>query len=162
MSARGMIVPTPLADLESGRQLEPLQRDRQSTANARRPAPENVSREKRDGTLRAFAQMDGARLAPCRHLQRPVRRSATPSPGSAHSPSVTSTSTASCARSPPTCFVSQDEPRVERHARQQDGWVAHVLEGLDRTMTLAQPAMALRLSDVYERIDFPPIPGSRL
>jgi len=25
-----------------------------------------------------------------------------------------------------------------------------------------QPAMALRLSDVYERIDFPPIPGSRL
>src|SRR5262249_39159928 len=59
-------------------------------------------------------------------------------------------------------LVSQDEPRVERYARERDGWSYHVFAGLERTVTVAQPAVSLRLSDIYERIDVPSIPGSRL
>lgn len=59
-------------------------------------------------------------------------------------------------------LVAQDEPRVERYARSSDGWSYQVFEGLDSTIALTQPSMSLRLADIYERIDFPPVPAARL
>lgn len=59
-------------------------------------------------------------------------------------------------------LVAQDEPRVERYAREPEGWSYQVFEGLERTVTLRHPAMSLRLADIDERIDFPPVPTTRL
>jgi Uma2 family endonuclease len=59
-------------------------------------------------------------------------------------------------------LVAPDEPRVERYARGTEGWSYQVFEGIDSTVALTRPAMSLRLADIYERIDFPPAPTTRL
>ena len=59
-------------------------------------------------------------------------------------------------------LVAQDEPRLERYAREPAGWTYQVFEGLAQTMTLAHSAVSLRLVDIYERIEFPPGPTTRL
>ena len=59
-------------------------------------------------------------------------------------------------------LVAQDEARVERYARERAGWSYQIFEGLDGTMILEQPAMTLRLAEIYDRIDFPPAAPARL
>ena len=49
-------------------------------------------------------------------------------------------------------IVSQHEPRVEHHVRVADGWRPTVCEGPDAVVTLAVPAVQLKLADVYERV----------
>jgi hypothetical protein len=43
-----------------------------------------------------------------------------------------------------------------------EGCSYQVFEGIDSTVALTRPAMSLRLADIYERIDFPPAPTTRL
>jgi Uma2 family endonuclease len=54
-------------------------------------------------------------------------------------------------------LVAQDEPLVERFARQPDGqWVHAAFAGLDATLTLATGPVRLSLADVYRGVEFPP------
>ena len=54
--------------------------------------------------------------------------------------------------------MSQAEPRIELFTRQADGsWRYDVVRGLDATLTLEEIGCELRLSEVYARVDFPPI-----
>ena len=49
-------------------------------------------------------------------------------------------------------IVAQDEPRVEHRRRTGDGWRLTTHEGLDAAVTLAEPAVALKLAEIYERV----------
>ncbi|MGL4512832.1 MAG: Uma2 family endonuclease [Lacipirellulaceae bacterium] len=54
-------------------------------------------------------------------------------------------------------LVSQDEPRIERYLRQDDGsWRLDEAVGLDATLRLTAVGVALPLCDVYEKVTFPP------
>lgn len=59
-------------------------------------------------------------------------------------------------------LVAQDEPRVERHARERQGWSYEVFEGLGHEIAFARPALPLKLAQIYARIEFPPGPRNRL
>ena len=56
--------------------------------------------------------------------------------------------------------VSQDRPLIEHFARQDNGqWViAASVEELSESLSIASIGCALRLSDVYDRVTFPPEP----
>lgn len=54
-------------------------------------------------------------------------------------------------------MVSQDEPRVEHYARQEDGrWLLTDLRGPDAVLRLPSIGCELPLSEVYARVAFPP------
>ena len=54
-------------------------------------------------------------------------------------------------------LVSQTRPAVEHFIRQQDGsWSYHLYSGLDQVFFIKPINCELRLSDVYERVEFPP------
>ena len=55
-------------------------------------------------------------------------------------------------------LIAQDRMRVERFTRAADGrdWVLSVAEGTDATVELPSIGCALRLADLYERVELPP------
>ncbi len=57
-------------------------------------------------------------------------------------------------------LVAQDRPRVEPFYRQADGgWgIGEVVDGLAGVVRLRSLAVELPLSDIYERVTFPPLP----
>ena len=57
-------------------------------------------------------------------------------------------------------LVAQDRPQVEPFYRQPDGgWlIGQVVHGLDGLLRLRSLGVDLPLSDVYERVTFPPLP----
>lgn len=53
-------------------------------------------------------------------------------------------------------LISQDEARVETFQRQANGdWIMSVIDGLDGELKLSQPAVSLKLADLYARVEFP-------
>jgi Uma2 family endonuclease len=56
-------------------------------------------------------------------------------------------------------LVSQDEPAVERFQREPDGrWVNTFVRGLDAELRLDSLGLRVPLSQVYDRVSFPPPP----
>lgn len=54
-------------------------------------------------------------------------------------------------------LVAQTHPRVDRYTRNPDDtWLLTIYEGLDAEVSLASVTCTLRLSEVYEEVDFPP------
>ncbi|MEM6528321.1 MAG: Uma2 family endonuclease [Chloroflexota bacterium] len=53
-------------------------------------------------------------------------------------------------------LIAQDEPRIQRYLRHEDGeqWLFTEAAGLDATLVLTSIDCTLALSDVYDRIDF--------
>lgn len=52
-------------------------------------------------------------------------------------------------------LISQDSPRIERYARQDnDQWLLTDAAGLDAMITLDSVGCTLALADVYEKVDF--------
>lgn len=53
-------------------------------------------------------------------------------------------------------LVSQDEPRIERYCRQDDGsWKYQRHAGIDTSVSLDSIRCTLRLADAYDRVRFP-------
>jgi Uma2 family endonuclease len=48
--------------------------------------------------------------------------------------------------------VSQDQPRIERYARQQGGWILTEAEGLEGVVTLEAIGCSLALREVYDKV----------
>ena len=57
-------------------------------------------------------------------------------------------------------LVAQDRPRVEPFYRQPEGggMIGQVVDGLDGVVRLRSLNVELSLSDIYERVTFPPLP----
>jgi Uma2 family endonuclease len=54
-------------------------------------------------------------------------------------------------------LLAQDRPFIEHYARQADGrWLMTTVSGLDSVLALPDISCELRLSDIYERVEFPP------
>jgi Uma2 family endonuclease len=54
-------------------------------------------------------------------------------------------------------LVSQDKPMIEHYRRRSDGeWVLSTLDGLDAALTIEPIGCSLKLSDVYDGVQFPP------
>ena len=54
-------------------------------------------------------------------------------------------------------LVSQTKPLIEHFIRQADGsWSYHIYSGLEQRILMNSINCELRLSDVYERVEFPP------
>jgi Uma2 family endonuclease len=54
-------------------------------------------------------------------------------------------------------LVSQTRPAIEHFIRQADGsWSYHLYSGLEQSFFIKSINCELRLSDVYERVEFPP------
>lgn len=54
-------------------------------------------------------------------------------------------------------LISQDQPRIERFARQTEGWLLTVSEGMEAAMRLDAIDAALALSEVYHKVwEHPP------
>jgi len=54
-------------------------------------------------------------------------------------------------------LVSQDKPMIEHYRRQSDGeWVLSTLEGLDAALNIESIGCSLKLSDVYDGVQFLP------
>ena len=59
-------------------------------------------------------------------------------------------------------LVSQTSPIIEHFVRQSDGgWSYHKYEGLERMVRIDSINCALRLAEVYDRIDFGSVAGSQ-
>jgi Uma2 family endonuclease len=55
-------------------------------------------------------------------------------------------------------LVSQDEPRVDRLTRNNDGtWTMSIVEGLDKFLHLESIACRLATADIYEGVTFQPV-----
>jgi len=55
-------------------------------------------------------------------------------------------------------LIAQDEPRIETFTRQEDGaWSYSAANKLEATVSLPAIGCTLRLSDVYARVEFPPV-----
>jgi Uma2 family endonuclease len=53
-------------------------------------------------------------------------------------------------------LIAQDRPHVEHHVRQPDGsWILHETNNLEDTIQLKSVPCSLRLSEIYNKIDFP-------
>jgi Uma2 family endonuclease len=53
-------------------------------------------------------------------------------------------------------LVSQEKPVIEHYRRQSDGeWVLSTLEGLDAALKIESIGCSLKLSDVYDGVQFP-------
>ena len=56
-------------------------------------------------------------------------------------------------------LIAQDEPRVERYARQEDGqWLLSIAVGLEAVLSLPSIDCSLPLSEIYDRVPFPAAP----
>lgn len=54
-------------------------------------------------------------------------------------------------------LVAQDAPRVEQYARLDNGhWDYHVVEGLDKMLSIPALGITLALADIYRQIKFAP------
>jgi Uma2 family endonuclease len=54
-------------------------------------------------------------------------------------------------------LVLQDKPMIEHYRRQSDGeWVLSTLNGLDASLKIESIGCSLKLSDVYDGVQFPP------
>ena len=54
-------------------------------------------------------------------------------------------------------LVSQDKPMIEHYRRQSDGeWVLSTLDGVDAVLKIESIGCSLKLSDVYDGVQFPP------
>jgi Uma2 family endonuclease len=53
-------------------------------------------------------------------------------------------------------LVSTHEPRIEHYVRQGEAWLLTETEGLDATLVLEAIGCTLALSEVYDKIQFPP------
>jgi Uma2 family endonuclease len=54
-------------------------------------------------------------------------------------------------------LISQKKPLIEHFARQPDGsWLMREARGLDATLFLPNVDCALRLTEIYDRVEFPP------
>jgi Uma2 family endonuclease len=54
-------------------------------------------------------------------------------------------------------LVSQDRPMIEHYRRQSDGeWVLSTLDGLGAALKIESIGCSLKLSDVYDGVQFPP------
>jgi Uma2 family endonuclease len=54
-------------------------------------------------------------------------------------------------------LVSQDKPMIEHYRRQSDGeWVLSTLNGLDASLKIESIGCSLKLSDVYDGVQFSP------
>ena len=54
-------------------------------------------------------------------------------------------------------LIAQDEPRIEHFSRDdKGGWYYRSIVGLDGQVTIPSIGCTLLLSDVYDRVDFPP------
>ena len=55
-------------------------------------------------------------------------------------------------------LISQEEPRVEHFSRDdKGGWYYRSIVGLDGQVTIPSIGCTLLLSDVYDRVEFPPV-----
>ena len=53
-------------------------------------------------------------------------------------------------------LIAQGKPRVEHYQRQADGqWLYSVADGLEAQIEIAAIGSALRLAEIYERVEFP-------
>ncbi len=53
-------------------------------------------------------------------------------------------------------LIAQDRPHVEHYFRQPDGsWILHETNNLEDTIQLKSVPCSLRLSEIYNKIDFP-------
>jgi Uma2 family endonuclease len=56
-------------------------------------------------------------------------------------------------------LVEQTMPYIEHYSRQENGvWFVHWADGLETGVNLASINCCLELSDIYDRIEFPPEP----
>jgi Uma2 family endonuclease len=53
-------------------------------------------------------------------------------------------------------MVSQSKPQVEHYLRREGGWFYSLVRGLEEGLRLDSVGCALQLSDVYDRVEFPP------
>jgi hypothetical protein len=54
-------------------------------------------------------------------------------------------------------LVSQDKPMIEHYRRQSDGeWILSTLDGVDAALKIESIGCSLKLSDVYDGVQFPP------
>jgi Uma2 family endonuclease len=51
--------------------------------------------------------------------------------------------------------LEQSRPELVVESRANDGWRTERFTGLDALVQLAEPALTLRLAEVYERLKFP-------
>jgi Uma2 family endonuclease len=52
-------------------------------------------------------------------------------------------------------LVSQDEPKIERYLRNDDGtWTLSEAPGLDATLPLPSLGIAISLGEIYDKVDF--------
>ncbi len=52
-------------------------------------------------------------------------------------------------------LIAQDRPHVEHHTRQPDGsWILHETNNLENTIQFKSVPCSLRLSEIYNKIDF--------
>jgi Uma2 family endonuclease len=59
-------------------------------------------------------------------------------------------------------LVSQEEPKIERFLRNDDGtWTLTEASGLDSTLPLPAPGIEIALREVYDKADFSPPPAAR-
>ncbi len=59
-------------------------------------------------------------------------------------------------------LIAQDRVRVERYVRQEDGreWLPAVFEDLGQSLTLTSVECEIRLAEIYDKVDFPALPGA--
>lgn len=54
-------------------------------------------------------------------------------------------------------LISQDKPLIEHYQRQADGrWIHTAFIGIDKSFRIDSIECDLRLSDIYDRVEFPP------
>jgi Uma2 family endonuclease len=54
-------------------------------------------------------------------------------------------------------LIAQDRPHVEHHKRQADGsWLLYETSNLADTIQLKSVPCALRMADIYAKVNFPP------
>lgn len=57
-------------------------------------------------------------------------------------------------------IVAQDQPRIERYARDGEHWVLTEASGLDAALDLTSIGCRFALADVYDKVPFTPADGS--
>src|SRR5581483_1869313 len=54
-------------------------------------------------------------------------------------------------------MVSQTMPLIEHYSRREDGWLLTAASELSGTILIPSIDCQLRLSEVYDRVEFPPV-----
>lgn len=53
-------------------------------------------------------------------------------------------------------LIAQDAPRVEHYLREGDSWLLTELNGVDAELSINTLGCTLKLSEIYDRVPFPP------